>query len=190
MNHIARELARDASSFRWLRDLFSRDGQLAPTGWVVRKLTFADGTTDVAAGPNIVTDAGDLWYAQSAMAETPTNTFTTCLLGTGVVTPVKANDYGDLTVISGSPKAASASYPLRNDSDTDNTGSGTDIITWKFQWAASDFNQASGISEGAITVSGASATDPLLAHFAFSPTFAKDDSTQLTLYVNHTFNGT
>jgi hypothetical protein len=175
-----------------LRSILRRDGRLSPEGWVVRRLTYPDGTIEIAEGPNIVTDAGDLWYAQklALQGDTVTNDFAAgrIVLGTGAVAPSKTSTYTNLTPIAGSAKAQTAGYPKRNDSDTDNTGKATDSITWKGDWAAGDFNVASGIIEGCITIAAPAGGSPLLSHFQLS-TFGKDSSTTLTLWVNHNVLG-
>lgn len=138
---------------------------------------------------NIVTDAGDLWYAQKAMAETPTNDFAG---GKGVMcsagTPGKSADYADFTAIASASLNVDATYPKRNDGDSNNTGAGTDIITWRFSYSAASFAAAT-ISHGLITLSTATGTDPLLTGFAFASPFAKTTSDPLTVWVNHEFLG-
>lgn len=178
----------DPRMHKHLRNLMTRDGRLSPEGWVVARLVYPDGSVAVSEQPNLVTDAGDFWYAQKAMTETPTNTFANCVLSTGVATPAKTSTYTNITAVAGSNKAVSATYPVRDDADVDNTGSETDAITWKFAWGAADFS-ATGILQGVITIAAPTTGSPLLAFWNFAASFAKDASTTLTLYVNHRFNG-
>jgi hypothetical protein len=166
------------------------DGSWQVRGRILAILDHADGTRERFETRNLVTTAGDLWYAQKWAGEAPTNTFANCVLGTGAVTPAKSSTYTNITPIAASNKAVSSTYPKRNDSDADNTGSGVAVITWRFAWAAGDFNQASGITEGVITIGAPTTGSPLLAFWQFSPSFGKDGSTTLTLFVNHTFVGT
>jgi len=139
-------------------------------------------------GQNIVTDAGDLFYAQKGCGTSPTNTFINCYLGTATAAEGKTSTYTTLTVISGSEKAPTATYPKVNDGDTANTGKAADSITYKYEWLGADFNNAA-IACGGIAKAGASGTDPLLTHFKFTAAFEKTATDTLTLYVNHNFLG-
>jgi hypothetical protein len=137
---------------------------------------------------NIVTDAGDTYYAQSAAGETPTNTFDELELGTAG-TPGKTADRSDFTPIASTQKAETATYPKTNDGDSDNTGAGVDIVTHQFAYAAGDFNNGA-ITHGWITNTTPGASEPLLTGFAFTGgSFAKTASDTLKVIVNHTFTG-
>lgn len=189
------QLREDAGFRRRLRDLMDRNGRLAPEGWVVALLGYPDGTRELVEGHNIVTDAGDLWYAQklALQGDTVTNDFAAgkMVLGTGVVAPGKASTYSNLTVIAASSQAEDAGYPKRNDTDTDNTGKATDSITWKASYSAASFSQtAPAINEGCLTIAAPVAGSPLLAFWDFASSFQKDASTTLTVWVNHNFLGT
>ncbi len=143
---------------------------------------------------NIVTDAGDVYYAQSATAETPTNAFTSLYLSETVwsPSPAKDSDSADLaTIIAGTEKAVSATYPKTNDGDSDNTGAGTDVVSWLFSYTQGDFNSLA-ITAGAISIAAVpawgSGTTPMLTAFDLS-SFAKSASDTLKVFVNHTMNG-
>ena len=143
---------------------------------------------------NIVTNDGDLFYAQQSVGETPTSDFDGTSgrmeLRTGTVTPAKANVYSDLTTpVTTSRKAIDTNYPKTNDGDGDNTGAGTDIVTWRTSWTTSDFN-ATGIVGGCIHVGGASPASgtKLLTHYTIT-SFDKTASDTLKIFVNHTFTG-
>ena len=142
----------------------------------------------VVKGKNIVTNAGDLFYAEKGAGEAATNAFANCFLGTSVVAEAKDDDYSDLTFIASSEKAPTATYPMTDDQDADNTGKAVDSITFKYEWTAGDFNDAA-IGCGGIGVAAASGTDPLLTRFKFAAAFEKTASDTLTLYVNHNFLG-
>ena len=132
---------------------------------------------------NIVTDAGDIYYAQAMALETPTNTFTThyvCTAGT----PGKAQDLSDFTEVAASAKTVSGGYPVTDDSDTDNTGAGTDICTQLAEWTKADFNQV-GITHGVITNATPGASEPLLTGYAFAASFDKTANDTLKVFVNH-----
>ena len=134
---------------------------------------------------NIFTNDGDTYYAQRGAAETPTNTFANLFLGsTGSPNPQKTSNFGSITLIAGTEKAPTATYPQTDDSDPDNTGAGVDVITWKYEYTGADGNW-SGITEGVIAEAGASGTDPVLCHFSFGGAFDKDSDTSLKVFVNH-----
>ena len=143
---------------------------------------------------NIVTNDGDLYYAQKAVAETPTTDFGgsngRMELRTGSATPAKAHVYSDVTTpVTASRKAKDSTYPKTADDDSDNTGSGADIVTWRTSWTTSDFN-ATAIIGGCFHVGGASPASgsKLLTHFSIT-SFNKTASDTLKIFVNHTFNG-
>ena len=142
-------------------------------------------------GRNIVTNAGDVWYAQSACGESPTNTFANLYLATaGPGTPAKDDDFSDYTLTGGSPtnKAVSATYPKTNDGDSDNTGAGVDIVSWLFEFSTSD-GPYSTITHSFIAASGASGTDPLLNSYKWAASWDKDASTSAKVFANHEMLG-
>lgn len=136
---------------------------------------------------NIVTDAGDVYYAQKSAGETPTNTFNTLTLATAG-TPGKSATYASFTPIASTGKAPTAGYPKTNDADADNTGASTKIVTWLFSYAKADFNNAA-ISHGEITAAAPSGSVPLLTGFAFAAAFAKTVNDTLKVFVNHQMLG-
>tara|TARA_R110002020_G_scaffold3846_4_gene16958 strand:+ start:914 stop:1465 length:552 start_codon:yes stop_codon:yes gene_type:complete len=144
---------------------------------------------------NIVTNDGDLYYAQKAVGETPTSDFGGTSgrmeLRTGSATPAKGDTYAQVaTPVAASRKAIDSNYPKTNDGDSDNTGAGTDIVTWRTSWTTSDFN-SSAIIGGCIHVGAASPASgtKVLTHFSIT-SFDKTSSDTLKIFVNHTFNGT
>ena len=143
---------------------------------------------------NIVTNDGDLYYAQQAVETTPTSDFGgsdgRMELRTGSATPAKGHVYSDVTTpITASRKAIDAGYPKVSDGDSANTGSGADIVTWRTSWTTSAFN-ANAIIGGCIHVGGASPASgaKVLSHFSIT-SFNKTTSDTLKIFVNHTFNG-
>lgn len=136
---------------------------------------------------NIVTDAGDIYYAQRGAGETPTNTFgihEMCSAGT----PSKGANRSAFTPIAGTQKAHAATYPKTNDDDTDNSGGGVDVVSYKVSYAKADFNHVA-ITHGIITNATPGATEPLLTGYAFASSFAKTADDTLNVFVNHTKNG-
>ena len=143
---------------------------------------------------NIVTNDGDLYYAQKSVAGTPTSDFGgsdgRMELRTGSATPAKAHVYSDVTTpVTASRKIKDSGYPKTADDDGDNTGAGADIVTWRTSWTTSDFN-ATAIIGGCFHVGGASPASgsKLLTHFSIT-SFNKTASDTLKIFVNHTFNG-
>jgi len=140
-------------------------------------------------GRNIVTNAGDIWYAQRAAGETPTNDFNSLYLASNGPDPVgKSDNYDSFTVISGSEKLVSSGYPKTNDDDPDNTGSGADVVTWLFEYATSDgpFNN---VTHSFISVAGAGSGSDILNSYKWSESWSKDSSTSAKIFANHTMNG-
>lgn len=138
-------------------------------------------------GANLVTNAGDIHYAQKGASEAPTNAFGVhemCTAGT----PGKAADRSDFTTIASTEKAHSATYPKTDDQDVDNTGGGTDIVTYLADYAKADFNNPA-ISHGIITNATPGATEPLLTGYSFAAPFEKTSNDTLKVFVNHTMNG-
>jgi len=143
---------------------------------------------------NIVTNDGDLYYAQKSVGGTPTTDFGgsdgRMELRTGSATPAKAHVYSDVTTpVTASRKIKDSAYPKTADDDSDNTGSGADIVTWRTSWTTSDFN-ATAIIGGCFHAGGASPASgaKLLTHFSIT-SFNKTASDTLKIFVNHTFNG-
>jgi hypothetical protein len=158
---------------------------------VVVVLERGDGSKEIwkYGDVNIVTSAGDRYYAQRAAGETPTNNFNTMVLGNGTPpTYTKTSNFGTLTgAISGSAKVVASGYPRTNDTDPDNTGGGLNVVTWKFSWGKADFS-ATGINQAVITVPSPSSTSPILTGFTMTA-FDKTTNDTLTIFVNHSFEG-
>jgi hypothetical protein len=167
------------------------DEKLGMRGKILAVLTHANGDILEVEGINLITDDGDTYYAQLAAAETPTYDFKGAnaglLLGTGTNAPAKGNTSVQ-TVVSGSGKTRKSTYPKTNDTgDSDNTGDGTDILTWTYEYLVSEAN-ASSISEGAI-VNNTTTPTHCLTRFLFAAPFTKTSSDTLKVIVNHQFNG-
>jgi hypothetical protein len=145
-------------------------------------------------GANIVTTAGDTYYAERAAGQTPTNAFQgtngRLILRTGSVTPAKGDTYTQVTgPISNSNKTWVSGYPKQNDDDADNTATNkTRKVTWTVSYTTGDFN-STGILGGAIHAAGGSPGGALLTHFNFAASFDKTSSDTLKVIVNHDFLG-
>ena len=158
----------------------------------------------VATGRNIVTDAGDLYYAERAVLLTtgtpispvPTN-FTDAngvpdmIMGYGTAgsAPGKASNRSAISaIVAGSELALDATYPLVNDPDADNTGSGADIATYHHEYGAG-VGTATGIDRAYLTNPSPGASEALLAYAVISPVINKGAGDTLKLFFNHTFSG-
>lgn len=154
---------------------------------------------------NIVTNAGDLYYAErgallttgTPISPVPTNFTDTNGVPDMVMelyngasgAPAKGNDRSDLTgLVGSSTKAMDSGYPQVNDSDGDNTGSGTDIITYRVSYTTSEAN-ASNIADVILTNPSPGASEALLMHAEFGATFTKTSNDTLKVFVNHQMNG-
>jgi hypothetical protein len=136
---------------------------------------------------NIVTDAGDIFYAQQGANETPTNVFGIHELASAG-TPGKSANRSAFTFIANTQKAHTATYPKTNDGDADNTGAGTDVVSYLASYGKADFNHAA-VSHGMITNTSPGASEPLLTGYAFSAPFEKTADDTLKVFVNHTMTG-
>ena len=183
---------------------------LDPKNNICVVLQKTDGTKHWFYGSNIVTNDGDIYYAKRACGETPSTdenfgavasgAGATCILQnpSSANSLAKADDYGEVTnpiVTTGAQKDCTSAYPKTNDGDTDNTGAGVDIVTFKFSWTTSQIDTSSGnaITGGCIVDKNSTLADgkKILTHwnFASPASFHKTSTDTLTLYVNHTMNG-
>ena len=141
----------------------------------------------VVKGANIITNDGDIYYAQKIVGEANTLFEAPSLtLGTGTTLPAKT-DTGVSTPIASSDKLLDSGFPQRDNQDPGNTDGGVNIVTWKFSYPLGAV-VATGVAEGAIVDNGAAPTKAI-NHFLFSNTFDITSTDQLTVYVNHKFVG-
>lgn len=178
------------------------------TGRVVVVLEDQHGRKRTYTSKNIVTNAGDLYYAERAallttgtpISPVPTN-FTDANgvpdmimelydNSTPNTAPGKANDRSDLagTIAPSSAKAIDATYPKVNDGDADNTGAGADIITYRVSYLISEANLAD-ITDVILTNPSPGASEALLMHAEFAASFTKTATDTLKVFVNHEMNG-
>jgi hypothetical protein len=145
--------------------------------------------TLVYIAKNIVTTAGDVHLAQRAAGETPTNAFTpgSLYLFSASVSPGKNTTFSNTNYIAGTEKTNETGYPKTNDTDTDNTGRGTDVITRKYFYTGASFSAATIIG-AMITKPAAANGDPVYAAWDFT-SFAKTSSDTLTIYHNTDVTG-
>lgn len=145
---------------------------------------------------NLVTTAGDLWYAQRVIfGQTTTNNFTSLYLSslpanTTISKSNTTNDLPDIRVATGSTeKANAAGYPKTADADTDNTGSGANVVSWLFSYTTGDFDDPSvegaAIGQPAELSWGANTgSNNILTLFNFVA-FQKANNATLKVFVNH-----
>lgn len=144
-------------------------------------------------GKNLVTDAGDVWYAEQACigvagSGDPTDVFANLYLATGgPETPGKTDNYGEFTGVTGE-KAKTATYPKVSDDDEDNTGSGVDIVSWKFEYTTGD-GPFVDVTHSFIAKVGATGTDPILNSYKWAAAWSKDGSTSAKVFANHEMSG-
>ena len=146
---------------------------------------------------NIVTNAGDLFYAERGVnTAIPTNFTNGSGVFDGIVelyngasaAPAKGSARNNLVgLVASSGKAIDATYPRVSDPDGDNTGSGADVITYRVSYLTSEAN-ATGIADVIITNPSPGASEPVLMHAEFTP-FDKTASDTLKVFINHTMNG-
>lgn len=150
------------------------------------------GARSVHETTNIVTDDGNVYYAERGAAETPTLTIDAASVGVNTVNPTATDDYGDLTTtgITNPEVSVQSGYPKTNDTDADNTGAGSDVVTWKFIWGTGDgITSTNNIADVLLHEATATGTDAILSRAEFAATFAKTNTDTLTVYVNHTMLG-
>lgn len=151
------------------------------------------GSKRVIQSRNLIMTTGDEYYAQRSAVEAPTNfAYPAMELGTAGNAIAKSNTRADLTAkVTGSLKEIDATYPTTADPDSDNTGAGPGVVTYRVSYELGEAN-AAAISRVVITnFQGGTpgASEPLLMHASLTP-FTKTSSDILKMFVNHTFSGT
>ncbi len=181
LNLIEREKARRLLSHPIL---FPDGKRRIPNGFAVLE-NIKTGRRRLIPLANIVTNAGDQYYAEAAVGA-PSWSVAGMRLGTGTNAPTK-NDTDVTTFLNGSGKAIDAGYPTTNDSDTDNSGAGIDVVSWRVSYTTAEAN-GNNISELAI-VDNLTAPTKALTHALFAAAFNKTNNDTLKVFVNHTMNG-
>lgn len=155
----------------------------------------------VVHGKNIVTNAGDQYYAERA-CETPAAAIYSFHRGKLAVAASyrqvegKAVTYGSFT-FGGTwtgIQSFDSGYPKVSDTDVDNTGAGVDIVTYRRTYSTAQANytiKALGIVRFGATTSAAVSLRYLLNYITLSAAqqITKTSSQTLKVFVNHTFNG-
>ena len=139
-------------------------------------------------GRNIVTNDGDIYYAERGAVDSITTDFSNGTAGLRLGSSsaaVAKTDTSVTTFISGAATAVDSGYPQVSDPDADNTGDGTDIVSWRYQYSAGAFSAA--VKEGAIVDNDGSPTKAL-NHFLITE-FTKTSSDTLKMFINHEMSG-
>lgn len=188
-------MSRKRNKIQSLNDF--RESFVSINGYnIVAIVEHEDGTSDAYEAKNIVTNQGDRYYAATIVGTTNpfnfTGTATWMRLGTSLTAAVKSDvDVG--SVIANGSVQLDTGYPQAPDADSDNTGLGTDIVTWRFTFGTGIAN-ANAISEGAIVCGAAgyqgAAAGTALTRFLFASSFNKTSSDTLKVFVNHEMRGT
>jgi len=165
------------------------DAKFKVTGRIVAVLKNVDtGEERVIESNNLVTDAGEIHYAQKIPGETPTNAFGILELGSAGTAPAATSNRSAVTTkVASSQKAFDAGYPKSNDGDADNTGSGTNVVSYLVSYGTGEANDGA-IDRCIITNATPGATEPVLMYATFTA-FAKTSSDTLKFFVNHTLAG-
>lgn len=138
-------------------------------------------------GKNLVTNGGDQWYAEAAVAAGSVMLIGGMNLGSSAVAPAKG-DTNVGSIIANGSVAIDSGYPRTADNDADNTGGGADIVTWRSTFGTGIAN-ANGIQEVAIAnVLGTAGTQNCIMRGTIA-SFNKTSSDTLKVFVNHTMNG-
>lgn len=156
----------------------------------------------VVEAHNLVTNDGAQFYAKKGAGETPTYTFNAgklALASSYKGTESATRTLGFLTFGSANTSGIrnfDAGYPKTNDSDTDNTGAGVRVVTYRRTYTTSEANftiKALGICRnGATTNPAAAASLRVLLNYltlATSERITKTSSQTLKVFVNHSFAG-
>jgi hypothetical protein len=162
---------------------------------IVAVLQKASGEVEVHETKNIVTTAGDTYYAQRGAGTTPTNfnsagTFNgKAFLSQATATPAKSDNYSTIsgTIQNTGGTSVASTYPKTNDGDVDNTGAGVSVVTYLYTFSTGA--AYTGVTDVSIAGSAPTGTDPLLMRAKFASSFTKATTDTLKVFINHTMNG-
>ena len=150
-------------------------------------LTRPSGERIIVPGCNIVTNDGDLFYAERSAEEAVTVAYT-YWEQQSAGTPGKTALRSSFTQIASSGLAEDGTYPMTNDSDGDNTGAGTDIRTTRVSYSAASFTHGA-ITHSIVTKAAPAAGETLLSGWAWAASINKTAQDTLKCFLNHEFLG-
>ncbi len=135
-------------------------------------------------GQNIITTVGGTFYTEwdGPFSVDFTTATAGLVLGSGDTEPT-ASDTDVVTEFSQCRKSVTSGYPKVSDDDEDNRYSGSDVVTWLYEYTV-DEGIASGILEGAI-VNSLTAPTKALCRFLFARPWAKTEVMALKIFINH-----
>lgn len=137
-------------------------------------------------GSNIVSLKGNRWYATRAAAEA--SNFQVIALRLGINSTAVSNTDSDVgTSFTSCGLSIDTGYPMTSDADTDNTGRGSTVNTWRVTYATTDVSQA-GIIELVLADSKTAPTN-ILNRAKFAAAFDKTSADTLKVFVNHQMLG-
>lgn len=154
----------------------------------------------VVQAANIVTNDGAEYYAEKGAGETPTYTFNLgrfALASSYRSTEAVTRTLNDLvfSTLSGI-QAFDSTYPKTNDTDSDNTGSGVRVVTYRRTYTTAQANftiKALAICRAGYTTNGASSASlrKILNYLTLSAAqqITKTSSQTLKAFANHSFQG-
>jgi hypothetical protein len=142
-------------------------------------------------GHNLITDDGEIYYGIKGAGGSPVanENFLTARLEfrTSSDTPAFNDNYGAVTGLQSTTRHdVDSGWPKCPDTDTDNTGLGNNVISYKFSYTTAEGN-VTGIVGGVVydkTVTSPGAGTKLLSHFTIT-SFDKTSSDTLKFFVNH-----
>jgi hypothetical protein len=173
---------------RLLGGFFSDGRRVEITGNVIAMLEDINtGRKRFYHGSNLVGISGNKYYAYK-MVGGSLFLVNGMRLGTASVV-VSAADIDVTTSINsaGAKLSIDATYPMQSDTDTNNSGRGSNVVTWRVTFSAATFSQV-GVRELAL-VDAPLAPTQALTHALFAAAFDKTLTDTLTVYVNHTITG-
>ena len=166
----------------------SPEERVTVVGNAIAVLTDKDGNRRLIPGRNIVGISGNKYYAQAAAQGASLFLVNGMRLGTGSVAPTNADiDVTTSINSAGAKLSIDAGYPMRSDTDANNTGRGSNIVTWRVTFSAATFSVV-GVRVLAL-VDNTGAPTQALCHALFAAAFDKTLTDTLTVYVNHAFTG-
>ena len=148
---------------------------------------------------NIVTTAGNRYYAQLAAASSTSFTFVQMTVSSSIRAISAGATFGDLVYAANTTAipvqgttALDSGYPTAADVDSDNTGADSNVVSWLTTYTTGQGNtniKAIVINQtGAVTGNGGN-TNLLLNAVTLAVSQAKTSSDILKVFVNHTFTG-
>jgi hypothetical protein len=154
----------------------------------------------VVEAHNLVTNDGAQYYAERGAAQTPLYTFNLgrfALASSFKFTEAATRTLNDLvfSTLSGI-KTFDSGYPKTNDTDTDNTGAGVRVVTYRRTYATTQANftiKALAVCRAGFTTNPASSASlrKILNYLTLSVAeqITKTSSQTLKAFINHTFAG-